>query len=99
MLIPYVLLGMVVLGETTFGRFEIELPLWKKWAKWGLLIGCTLTLELFCGLYALALPIFGGLLGLSIHFLWCKKNAIHPFKATPHQRYYQLRGWDWPYGK
>lgn len=28
--IPLVILGMVVLGETTFGRFEIEQAIWKN---------------------------------------------------------------------
>lgn len=41
-------------------------------------------------------PAALGLLGLSLHFWWCSRNGIHPFRALPRRRYYELRGWQWP---
>jgi hypothetical protein len=31
--------------------------------------------------------------GMIFHFWWTLKHDIHPIKATPQERYYQLRGW------
>ena len=45
---------------------------------------------------AIALPVALGGAGLTFHFVWCQRNGIHPLRATPRRRYYQLRGWTWP---
>ena len=60
-----------------------------------LVIVLTLTLYGFIGHWAAVVPIGFSCLGLVVHFVWCRKNGIHPFRATPQKRYYQLRGWAW----
>jgi hypothetical protein len=40
-------------------------------------------------------PVFFFGLGIAFHCWWCIKNDIHPLRATPRRRYYELRGWDW----
>ena len=56
----------------------------------------TLGLYRIAGHWALLLPLGAGLAGLGVHFWWCRKQGIHPLRATPRQQYYQLRGWEWP---
>lgn len=91
-----VLLLFSVLGQTTFARFEIETPAWRKILKWFVVIGLTLGLYRLFGHWALALPIAAGLAGATFHILWCRRHGIDPIRATPSRKYYQLRGWTWP---
>ena len=89
-----VLLGLFVLGSEIFARFEIETPAWRKILKWSMVIGLTLGLYLVIGHWAVVVPVVLGLSGLTFHMIWCRRNGIHPLKATPRRRYYELRGWD-----
>ena len=91
-----VLLTVQLLGTQIFDRFEVETPAWRKILKWGIVIGLTLGLYRLVGHWALVLPLGLGVMGATFHFIWCKKNGIHPIKALPRRRYYELRGWEWP---
>lgn len=88
-----VLLGLLLLGAEIFAPFEIETPAWKKIFKWSILIALTLGLYRVVGHWALVAPLVLGGLGLTFHFVWCRRNGIHPLRATPRRRYYELRGW------
>ena len=90
-----ILLGQLLIGAEIFAPFEVETPAWKKILKWSIVITITLTLYRYIGHWAALVPIALGLLGLVIHFSWCKKNDIHPIRATPRRRYYELRGCKW----
>ncbi len=90
-----VLLILQVVGTETFAPFEIETPTWRKILKWLILASITLGLYALIGHWAAAVPVGLGLLGLTFHLIWCKKNGIHPLRATPRRRYYELRGWPW----
>ena len=90
-----VLLALVVIGTATFAIFEVETAPWRKILKWGMVIGVTLGLRLVVGHWSLLLPIGAGAAGAVFHAVWCRRNGIHPFRATPRRRYYQLRGWTW----
>jgi hypothetical protein len=90
-----ILLGLQLFGTQIFAPFEIETPVWRKILKWLLVIGLTLLLYRFIGHRAAVVPIVLGVMGLVGHFVWCRKHGIHPIRATPRGRYYELRGWDW----
>ena len=90
-----VLLGLLLVGSEVFAPFEIGTPAWKKILKWSVVIGLTLALYGHLGHWAAVVPVGLGGLGLAFHFVWCGKNGIHPLRATPRRRYYELRGWDW----
>jgi peptidoglycan biosynthesis protein MviN/MurJ (putative lipid II flippase) len=92
-----VLLAISVLGQSTFARFEIETPAIRKIVKWFVMIGLTLALYRFVGHWALLLPLGMAAAGTTFHFVWCGRNGIDPIRATPARRYYELRGWQWPY--
>ena len=92
----FVLLIISVIGQNTFARFEIEIPAWRKILKWFCVIGATLGLYSVIRHWALLLPIGLGTAGVVYHFVWCRRNGIHPLRATPARRYYELRGWAWP---
>ncbi|MFT5145190.1 MAG: hypothetical protein ACI84D_003832, partial [Thalassolituus oleivorans] len=81
------LLALLLFGSEIFAPFEIETAAWRKIVKWSVMIGLTLTLYAFVGHWALAAPAILGTLGLTVHFGWCRKNQIHPFRATPRRRY------------
>ncbi len=91
-----VLLLLHILGAEIFAVFEVETPAWRKILKWLLVSGLTLGLYAWVGHWALVLPVAAGLAGASFHFVWCRRYGIHPFRATPRRRYYELRGWQWP---
>lgn len=90
------LLVIAVLGCGIFARFEIETPAWRKILKWAIVIVGTLGLYALVGHWSLILPLGAAAAGTSVHFVWCRRHAIHPLRATPHRRYYELRGWKWP---
>ncbi len=89
------LLIIQLLASNFLGRFEIETPAFRKIIKWLIIDGITIGLYFAFGHWAAAFPIVGMIPGTIYHFIWCKKNGINPFKATPRKKYYQLRGWKW----
>lgn len=91
-----VLLGLTLIGTEIFAPFEIETPAWKKILKWSIVIALTLGLTSIIGHWAAAVPVVLALAGFVFHLVWCRRNGIHPVKATPRRQYYKLRGWDWP---
>ncbi|MGB9467657.1 MAG: hypothetical protein WBR10_21290 [Candidatus Acidiferrum sp.] len=92
----FVLLIMAVVGQSKFARFELEVPAWRRILKWFVVIGATLGLYVLVRHWALLLPIAAGALGVTFHFVWCRRNGIDPLRATPARKYYELRGWPWP---
>ena len=91
-----VLLGVAILGSSTFAVFEVETPPWRKILKWVTISGLTLALYQWVGHWSLLVPAVGAVAGTTFHFIWCKRNGIDPLHATPRRRYYELRGWSWP---
>jgi len=92
-----VLLAFAVIGQSTFARFEIETPAIRKIIKWFTMVALTLGLYRLVGHWALLMPLVMGAAGTTFHFIWCRRNGIDPLRATPTRRYYELRGWAWPY--
>jgi hypothetical protein len=88
-----VLLVLSNLGQILFGRFEIETERWRLILKWTLVHSLTLGLFFLIGHWALLVPLVAGGGGLIFHTSWCLKHGIHPLRATPLDKYYQLRGW------
>ncbi len=91
-----VLLGFSIVAQSMFGRFEIETAPVRKILKWSTMSALTVLLYRFVGHWSLLLPASFAALGTTFHFVWCRRNGIDPMRATPSQRYYQLRGWRWP---
>jgi hypothetical protein len=92
----FVLLTIAVIGTSVFAAFEIETPAWRKALKWSLVVGATMALYAGAGHIALVVPAALGALGIGVHFWWCSRHGIDPWRATPRRRYYELRGWVWP---
>ena len=92
-----VLLALAIVGQSTFARFEIETPAIRKILKWSVLSALTLLLYRFVGHWSLLLPAAMGVAGSTFHLIWCRRNGIDPIRATPSRRYYELRGWRWPF--
>ncbi len=90
-----VLLVLMTLGTSIFAVFEVETPAWRKITKWTLVHAMTIGLFFLVGHWALILPIGAGAAGATFHYIWCRRNGIHPHLATPRRRYYELRGWPW----
>ena len=92
----FMLLMLQLLGTELFGHFERETAAWRKVLKWSIVHGLTIGLYFSIGHWALLIaPTLAGL-GLTVHFAWCRKHGIHPVLTTPRQKYYELRGWQWP---
>ena len=92
-----ILLALAVIGQSTFARFEIETPAIRKIIKWFSMVAITLGLYGVIGHWTLLVPAILGAAGTTFHFTWCKRNGIDPIRATPARRYYELRGWTWPF--
>lgn len=91
-----VLFVMQTVGYAIFDPFEVETKAWRKITKWTIIGGLTVGVFYWAGHWALLVPAAGFLLGGTVHFVWCRKHGIHPVRATPRRKYYQLRGWAWP---
>ncbi len=89
------LLGLLLVGLGIFAPFEVETRPWRKILKWSIGVGLTLGLYAPIGHWAAAVPVVLAGVGGTVHWVWCRRNGIHPLRATPRRRYYQLRGWDW----
>ena len=90
-----VMLIFQTLGTSIFARFEVETPIWRKLLKWAIIIVGTLALYLLIGHLSLIFPILMAAIGTAFHFIFCHKKGIHPIRATPRKKYYELRGWEW----
>ncbi len=90
-----VLLAFAIIGPSVFAVFEVETPAWRKLLKWGLVSSLTLLVYRSAGHGALFVPLGLGVLGTTFHFIWCRRNGIHPLCATPRRKYYEKRGWAW----
>ena len=88
-----VLLVTVILGAEVFAPFEVHTPVWRKLVKWGTVCGVTLGMTRLIGHGAAWIPVGCALAGLAVHFAWCRRHGIHPLRATPRRRYFELRGW------
>lgn len=90
-----ILLAVHVIGTSVFGVFEAETPWWRLALKWTIVAGLTVLVYRWAGHWALLVLLVPALAGTAFHFFWCKKHGIHPLRATPRRKYYELRGWDW----
>src|SRR5262245_18522066 len=90
-----VLLALAIVGQSTFARFEIETPAWRKILKWSMMAALSLGLSRVIVHWALLIPATMGIAGSIVHVVWCRLNGIDPLRATPRRRYYELRGWQW----
>lgn len=90
-----ILLVLQTILISAFSKFEIETPILKKILKWFIIDAITIVLYFSIGHWAILFPIIGITPGTIFHFYWCKKNGIHPFKAIPKRKFYDLRGWKW----
>lgn len=88
-----VLLTLTTLGQVGFGQFETETSKTRRLLKWAIVDGATLGLYYAVGHWALLFPLVMAAAGLTFHLWWCRRNGIHPWRATPRRRYYELRGW------
>ena len=82
------------LGSIWFGRFELETPKWRRSLKLLLTVAIPTALAVRFGA-AVGLGLIGGFLalGLTVHFVWCRRHEIDPWSAEPWERYRTLRGW------
>ena len=90
------LLALHVFGTSIFIAFEVETPWWRLVLKWALATAVTLLVYAWAGHWALLAAVAPAAGGAFFHFTWCRRNGIHPTRATPRRRYYELRGWPWP---
>ena len=91
-----VLFLMQTVGMSVFMAFEVETPALRLILRWLLLLGLTLGLYAWVGHWSLLVPVLGGGAGVRAHLWWCREHGIHPVRATPRRRLYELRGWSWP---
>jgi hypothetical protein len=89
------MLALQLIATSFFNHFEGETPALKKILKWVVLDGLTIGLYYWLQYWAMLFPLILLVPGMYVHFRWCRKHGIHPVKATPLKKYYELRGWEW----
>jgi hypothetical protein len=90
------LFGLQTIGIATFSRFETGRPWWQMLLKWPVTLLLTwLVFKNYGHVGTMIFIPFVFLLSLTFHFIWCFRHGIHPIKATPRKKYYNLRGWHW----
>lgn len=91
-----ILLMLHILGTSIFGKFESETAWWRLTLKWVVILTLAYSLYFYFGTAVTLLVIFFLVLAsVTFHVVWCNRNEIHPLKATPRKRYYELRKWKW----
>lgn len=90
------LLFVCAVGSSVFDKFEAETAIWKKLVRWGLASTLTLGAYAVIGHWALLILAAIASIGVAAHFAWCRKFGVDPIKAQPRERYFHLRGWQWP---
>jgi len=90
-----VLLIVQLIGSSAFAKFEVGTPALRKIFKWLFMDSATIGLYYVIGHWSLLLPTSILILGSTFHIIWCRKNGIDPWKATPRKKYYELRKWNW----
>lgn len=91
-------MGLFVLcavGTSVFDRFECETPAWKKVLRWTMAAVLSQAAASVWGYWALGVLAVLAVTGLTVHLTWCRRHGIHPLRATPRRRYYELRKWAW----
>lgn len=91
----FCLLIVHIIGTSVFGVFEVETPWWRLALKWSIVAAITFGVYRWAGHWALLAMAIPAIAGTTFHFTWCRRNGIHPWRATPRRKYYELRGWDW----
>ncbi len=91
-----ILLAVQTIGPTFFHRFATEVSPLSLLAKWTVMHGLTIGLYFYVGAWCLLVPGLMLGLGIGLHTVVCLKCGIHPLRATPRQKYYELRRWAWP---
>jgi hypothetical protein len=91
-----VLFVIHLVGISVFKKFAAETAWWRMVLKWLVVGGIMYMLFTLYGIVTAIIFISSiSVVGLVLHFVWCARHAIHPIKATPRKRYYELRGWTW----
>lgn len=80
---------------SAFAKFEAETPVIRRIVKWFIIDSIAIALYFFFGNWSMLFIVLSLVPGTIYHFNWCKKNGIHPWKATPRKKYYELRKWEW----
>src|SRR5689334_6294901 len=84
------------LGVAVLGKFESETPWWRLTLKWTVILLLIYWITSSFGHWiALTAIVVLLIIGVVFHFWWCKRNSIHPLKATSRKKDYELRGWEW----
>jgi len=93
-----VVCGLTALGTILLGHWEERTPKWRRVAKLAILCGVSVLLSATLGR-----AWFFGLLGvmllaaLIIHGWWLPyRHGINGWTGEPREKYYKLRGWQWP---
>ena len=90
-----VLFVLQTVGMSVFAAFDVETAAWRMIVKWLFIGGVTVGLYYWVGHWSLAFPLFMAVMGTTVHYVWCKKNGIHPTRCTPRRKYYEYKGWEW----
>ena len=89
------LLAVQMLGQNIFTAFAVDMPIWRKLLKWGLVNGITIGLYFVVGVWSAVLPLVLVAVGSIVHFTVCRKHGFHPLYATPRREFYEYMGWTW----
>jgi hypothetical protein len=85
---------LIAVLSPLFGHFEAESAVWTRVTRWLIYLAILLAVEHTVGPPWTWIWVFGlPLIGVSYHFVWCRKHQINPLTAEPRDRYYHLRGW------
>ena len=93
----FVAAAALACGQALFSQFEERTPPWRRLLKVAFLLGGTAVLSWTLG-RAWALGFVAALFaaGITVHIWFTRKHGIDPFTAEPREKYYHLRGWNWP---
>ncbi len=87
----------LLLGNVLFRHFEPQMPLWRRFAKSAIILAITAAISYRFGRTGVLIA-FGAVMVplVYIHGIWLPRHGVNGWTGEPRERYYQLRGWQWP---
>ncbi len=90
----FLALAIFALGSIWFGKFEEGTPKWRRTLKLFVVVAAVGAIaQRFGSRPAIGLLAAIAVIGLVVHFTWCRRHGIDPWTAEPWELYRRLRGW------
>jgi hypothetical protein len=89
--------AILVFGNIKFRHFDPQMPLWKRVAKTFVAVALTGIISSYFGRIGVLIAVgIAAIPVIFIHAIWLPRHGVNGWTGEPRNKYYSLRGWNWP---